>query len=94
MLATVRPFRAISKKCLFGASYCYRAALGCGPFSEYGISFKKSTFTRRHHTPVIKTKQLYPVHVNHGYLRYVTKEEAEKWEYSIAPQVPLLERQP
>jgi hypothetical protein len=61
---------------LFGASYCYRAALGCGPFSEYGISFKKSTFTRRHHRlSVIKTKQLYPVHVNHGYLRYVTKED-------------------
>lgn len=26
-------------------------------------------------TPVTETKQLYPVHVNHGYLRYVTKDD-------------------
>jgi hypothetical protein len=37
--------------------------------------------------PNTATRQIYPVHVNHGYLRYVSKEEAEslaKWR-SIGP---------
>jgi hypothetical protein len=41
-------------------------------------------------TPLIKTKQVYPVHVNHGYLRYVTKEEAEAWEFSNSTTGPII----
>jgi hypothetical protein len=33
------------------------------------------------HNPVPETKQVYPVHVEGGYLRYVTKKDAEEWEY-------------
>ncbi len=32
-------------------------------------------------SPVTKTKQVFPVYVNHGYLRYVTKEQAERWRF-------------
>jgi hypothetical protein len=29
--------------------------------------------------PVAKTKQVYPVLVNHGYVRYLTRKEADDW---------------
>ena len=41
-------------------------------------------------TPVVKTKQVYPVKVNHGYLRYVTKQEAEQWEFSNSTTGPII----
>src|ERR1700740_223050 len=41
------------------------------------------------HTQVANTKQVYPVPVNHGYLRYMTKEEAEAWEFSNSTTGPI-----
>ncbi len=31
--------------------------------------------------PVPETRQVVPVHVNHGYLRYITAKEAEDYRY-------------
>jgi len=64
-----------------------------GVWSFFGVRHffqEVDIYTSAPQTPVIKTKQLYPVHVNHGYLRYVTKEEAEKWEYSNSTTGPII----
>lgn len=42
------------------------------------------------HTPVVETKQVYPVHVKGGYLRYVTKRDAEEWEYLNTTTGPII----
>ena len=31
--------------------------------------------------PVARTKQVYPVHVNHGYVRYLTQKEADDLDF-------------
>ncbi len=40
--------------------------------------------------PVVETKQVYPVHVNHGYVRYVTKERAEEWAFLSRTTGPII----
>lgn len=40
--------------------------------------------------PVIATKQVYSVRVNHGYVRYVTKEEAAHWEFLNRTTGPVI----
>jgi hypothetical protein len=59
-------------------------------FGGRHFSQEADIYTSAPQTPVIKTKQLYPVHVNHGYLRYVTKHEAEKWEFSNSTTGPII----
>ena len=41
-------------------------------------------------TPVVETRQSYPVRVNHGYLRYVTKKEAEDWAFASTTTGPII----
>jgi hypothetical protein len=50
--------------------------LGIRHFSE-----EANIYASAPEAPIAKTKQVYPVHVNRGYLRYVTKEKAQEWEF-------------
>jgi hypothetical protein len=45
------------------------------------FSEETDTYTTAPDIPVMETKQVVPVHVNHSNLRYVTKKEAEKLSY-------------
>ena len=50
--------------------------IGCKHLSkEAGI------YSAAPHAPITQTGQIYPVHVNHGNLRYVTIVEFENWEF-------------
>jgi hypothetical protein len=60
--------------------------LGCiiGLWALFGnrhVSKAADIYVSAPHTPVVETKQVYPVHVEGGYLRYVTRRDAEEWEY-------------
>ena len=51
--------------------------IGSTPFDK-----ELTIYTSAPSHPNAATRQIYPVHVNHGYLRYVTSDEAEslaKW---------------
>lgn len=63
-------------------------------FVPGGTLFNKEVgiYTSAPKNPNLTTKQVSPVHVNHGYLRYVTSEEAEslaKWR-AIAPALAVV----
>jgi hypothetical protein len=47
------------------------------------MPFAKNTdiYTTAPSRPMPETKQVIPVHVNHGYLRYVTEKEAQDLRY-------------
>jgi len=45
------------------------------------FSEETDIYTTAPDIPVMETKQVVPVHVNHSNLRYVTKKEAEKLSY-------------
>ena len=59
--------------------------LGIRHFSE-----EANIYASAPEAPVTKTKQVYPVHVNHGYLRYVTKEKAEQWKFTSSTTGPII----
>jgi hypothetical protein len=72
-----------------------RMALICcaGVWIFFGMrqfSLEADIYTSAPNAPIIQTKQVYPVHVNHGYLRYVTKEQAEKWAFSSRTTGPII----
>jgi hypothetical protein len=54
------------------------------------LSKEADIYVSAPHAPVIETKQVYPVHVNHGYLRYVTKREAENWGFLSTTTGPIV----
>jgi hypothetical protein len=54
------------------------------------FSLEADIYTSAPDGPIIQTKQVYPVHVNHGYLRYVTKEQAEEWAFSSRTTGPII----
>ena len=54
------------------------------------FSLEADIYASAPNDPVIQTKQVYPVHVNHGYLRYVTKEQAEQWAFSSRTTGPII----
>jgi hypothetical protein len=54
------------------------------------FSMEADIYASAPQTPVIKTKQVYPVRVNHGYHRYVTKKEAVSWEFSNSTTGPII----
>jgi hypothetical protein len=62
--------------CLVVVSWCCFSLLDTNSFSE-----ETDIYTTAPDIPVMETKQVVPVHVNHSNLRYVTKEEAEKLSY-------------
>ena len=64
-----------------------------GLWSFFGLrhfSQEADIYASAPETPVVKTKQVYPVRVNHGYLRYVTKQEADEWEFSNNTTGPII----
>lgn len=48
------------------------------------FSMDTDIYTTAPSSPVPETKQIVPIHVNHGYLRYVTDKEAEDYKYWYA----------
>jgi len=59
-------------------------------FGILQFSLEAQIYASAPNAPVIQTKQVYPVHVNHGYLRYVTKEQAEEWAFSSRTTGPII----
>jgi hypothetical protein len=53
------------------------------------LSKEADIYASAPHTPVTQTKHVYPVCVNHGYWRYLTKKEAEDWEFWNTTLPPL-----
>ena len=51
-------------------------SLGCMLFA-----LEMEIYASAPHMPVLETQMMYPVRVNHGYLRYVTAEQAERLEF-------------
>ncbi len=71
-------------------------ALATGLFFWIGYtSFSKEAaiYASAPTAPITATRQVSPVHVNHGYLRYVTPEAAENlafWTQAIVPGMGAL----
>jgi len=58
-----------------------------------GFSKEADIYASAPTAPVTATRQISPVHVNHGYLRYVTPETAENlafWREAMIPSIGAL----
>ena len=74
------------RKVLIGCFMVLFFIVGYQLFSE-----ETDIYTTAPDIPVMQTKQVVPVHVNHSNLRYVTEKEAEKLSYlrTTVPTVVL-----
>jgi hypothetical protein len=57
-------------------------AIGSFVFFGYRLFDKEAdVYVSAPSVPVAETKQVYPVHVNHGYVRYLTQKEADDLDF-------------
>lgn len=66
------------------------AALVWFSLGMWHLSTEADIYASAPQAPEIATRQVYPVHVNHGYLLYVTKEEAAQWAFLNRTTGPVI----